>query len=77
MFSIAGKAHDSRQILVLVWKRLKQNAKPEYLLALALFEPFQVLFRISFKIPKITCFLQSKATMASKSRQLFNRTLPT
>lgn len=77
MFGTVGKAHKSRKILVLVRKRLKQNSKPEYLLALALFEPFQVLFRISFEIPKITCFLQSKVTMAGKSSQLFNRTLPT
>lgn len=76
MFSIVDKAHNSRKMLALVWKRLNQNSKPKYLLALALFEPSQVLFRISFKIPKITCFLQSKATMAGKSSQLCSRTLP-
>lgn len=43
MFGTVGKAHKSRKILVLVQKRLKQNSKPEYLLALALFESFQVI----------------------------------
>jgi len=77
IFRIVGKARDSRRILVLVCKRLKQISKPEYLLALALFKPFQVLFGISFKIPIIICFLQSKATMAGKRSQLSNRTLRT
>lgn len=36
MFSIVDKAHNSRKMLALVWKRLKQNSKPKYLLALAL-----------------------------------------
>lgn len=31
MFGMVDKAHDSRKMLVLVWKRLKQNSKPEYL----------------------------------------------
>lgn len=76
MFGIVDKAHDSRKTLVLVWKRLKQNSKPEYLPTLTLFEPFQVLFRISFNVPEFTCFLPSKATMAGQSSQLFKRTLP-